>query len=260
MNIRPIKTNIVSSDQCELTVLLDRYVPRLSEKSILAVTSKIVSLCEGNVIKIGKKDKNTLVQQESQFFIPPEKNPRGITLTITNDLLVPTAGIDESNGNGYYILWPRDPYASAKTIREHLAHTRGLTDVGVLITDSKTTPMRWGTTGITLSYAGFTGINDFIGKPDLFDRPMEVTKVNVADGLAAAAVVCMGESNEQTPLAVITDIPFVTFDKNMPSTEGLKEWQIPMEIDLYGPLLQSPLWKKGKRHHLSGWRDSSTKG
>lgn len=249
MNILPIKTNTVSSGQCKLTVFLDRYVPRLPEKSILAVTSKIVSLCEGNVVKIGEKNKDALIQQESQYFILPKKNPPGITLTITNDILIPTAGIDESNGNGSYILWPKDAFASAKKIRDHLACTFGLTDVGVLITDSKTTPMRWGTTGIALSYAGFAGLNDFIGKPDLFGRLMEVTKVNVADGLAASAVVCMGESNEQTPLAVITDIPFVAFNKNMPDAEERKTWRIPMEIDLYGPLLQSPLWKKGRRHH-----------
>lgn len=172
-------------------------------------------------------------------------SPLRVTLTVTRNLLVPSAGIDESNGNGYYILWPKDPQATAAAIRSYFAKKHRIADLGVLITDSRTTPMRWGTTGIALSYSGFAGLNDFIGKPDLFGRKMEMTMVNVADGLAAAAVLAMGETNEQTPVALITDAEFVHFDAGKPTATELETWQIPMNIDLYGPLLSRGPWQKG---------------
>jgi len=245
MNIQPVKTPKITSGSHEIFAVLDAAIPSLPEKSVVVVTSKIVSLCEGRTVKIGEADKNNLIKQESEQYIPTEMNPLGVTLTITQNLLVPSAGIDESNGNGYYILWPEDPQKSAVMIRSHLADKFGLTDLGILITDSRTTPLRWGVSGIALSYSGFSGLNDFIGKPDLFGRKMEMTMTNVADGLAAAAVVVMGETNEQTPIAIITDVDFVHFDEKKPTQQELEVWQIPMDIDLYGPLLSRGPWKKG---------------
>lgn len=245
MIVRTIKTDRITAGSHTLHQVLDAAIPSIDERSIVVVTSKIISLCEGSVVKVGDATKDELIRNHAQWYIDPATHPLGITLTITDHLLVPTAGIDESNANGYYILWPKNVHKTAQEIRMHLADKFGRHDIGVLVTDSKTTPMRWGLTGIALSYAGFAGLNDFIGKPDLFGRPMEVTKVNVADGLAAAAVLCMGESNEQTPLAVITDVPFIRFDASKPSHEELREWQIPMDTDLYGPLLKKAPWQKG---------------
>jgi len=245
MNIQPVKTPKITTGSHDIFGVLDAAIPSLREKSIVVVTSKIVSLCENRTIKIGEADKDALIKRESEKYIPTDMSPLGVTLTVTRNLLVPSAGIDESNGDGFYILWPEDPQKSAVLIRRHLAAKFGLSDLGVLITDSRTTPMRWGTTGIALAYSGFSGLNDFIGKPDLFGKKMEMTMVNVADGLAAGAVVAMGETNEQTPIAVITDAHFVLFEESKPTQRELEVWQIPMEIDLYGPLLSRGPWKKG---------------
>ena len=73
-----------------------------------------------------------------------------------------------------------------------------------------------------------------------------VEKVNVADGLAASAVLVMGEGNEQTPITIIENIPFVKFQSKNPSDEELKELAISMDDDLYGQILKSVKWKKGK--------------
>ena len=247
MIIKTVKTDKIRLNSHTINNVIDASVSSLQEKSILVVTSKIISLCEGRAVKIGDAEKSDLVIQESQQYLPPELSPQRITLTIANNLLVPTAGIDESNGNGYYVLWPENPQQSAREIREYVTEKFQLQHVGVIITDSRTTPMRWGTSGVALSYAGFSGLNDFIGSPDLFGRNMEVTMVNVADGLAAAAVVCMGESNEQTPIAIITDTPFVTFDAQKPTDKELEVWKIPVDIDLYGPILSRAPWKKGEK-------------
>lgn len=248
MIIKTLQTEKITVGSPPLPEVLDKALPHITEQSIIVITSKIVSLCEGRVIKIGEADKDELIKQESEQYIPTDMSPLGVTLTVTKNLLVPSAGIDESNGNGYYILWPEDPQTSAVSIRSHLVKKHGITDIGVLITDSRTTPMRWGTTGIALAYSGFAGINDFIGKPDLFGRKMEMTMVNVADGLAAAAVLAMGETNEQTPLAIITDAEFIHFDASKPTPKELETWQIPMDIDLYGPLLSRGPWQKGGKN------------
>lgn len=245
MIVQTVKTEKITVGSHTLNKVLDTALPQVAEKSIIVVTSKIVSLCEGRVVKIGEADKDELIKQESEQFIPADMSPLRVTLTVTRNLLVPSAGIDESNGNGYYILWPKDPHASAVAIRSYFANKHRVDDLGVLITDSRTTPMRWGTTGIALSYSGFAGLNDFIGQPDLFGRKMEMTMINVADGLAAAAVLAMGETNEQTPVALITDAEFVHFDAGKPTATELETWQIPMNIDLYGPLLSRGPWQKG---------------
>lgn len=248
MKVNAFKTPLISPGaDTSIYDVFDNTLADVPEKSIVVVTSKIISLCQGRIVKVDKADKQELIEQESSYFLPREVSPSGYTLSITHNLLVPAAGIDESNGNGYYILWPEDIHETARNIRTHLADRFKRADLGVLITDSRTTPMRWGTTGVALSYAGFAGLNDFIGKPDLFGRPMEVTKVNVADGLAASAVVCMGESDEQTPLACISDADFVRFDAEAPTLEELQSWQIPMDMDLYGPMLTAIAWKKGKK-------------
>jgi putative folate metabolism gamma-glutamate ligase len=245
MIIKPIKTPKIRTGNQTITDILNESVTDLREGSVLTITSKIISLCEGRVVKISDASKADLIKQESQFFIPPEKSKYDITLTITRNILIPTAGIDESNGDGYYVLWPENPQKSAFAIRDYLVEKYKLKSVGVLITDSKTTPLRYGITGIGIGYAGFWGLNDYIGTPDLFGRNLEVTQASVIDGLAAAAVAVMGEGNEQTPISIISEVPFVRFEANAPSAEELKLLQITPEVDIYSPLIENAPWEKG---------------
>lgn len=245
MKVTPIKTHKIVVGKENLFAILNKYLPQLKENSILAITSKIVSICEGRVIKIGNVNKIDLIKKEAEYFLPPEKSKYNISLTIKRGLLVPTAGIDESNGNGYYILWPKDPQKTTNQVRKYLKNKFALKNVGVIITDSKTTPLRWGTIGFALSHSGFKPLNNYIGKPDIFGRLLHVTKASIMDGLAAAAVAVMGEGNEQTPLAIIEDIPFVKFQNRDPTKKELEDLNISLEDDLYAPLLKSTEWKKG---------------
>ncbi len=246
MIVEPIKTDKIIVGGPSLWEVLEKSIPTLPNHSILAITSKIVSICEGRVVRIGTADKRDLIEAESQYYIPPEKSKYDISLTITRDILIPTAGIDESNGNGYYILWPSDPQKTANEIRKKLVSKFKQPNIGVLITDSTTTPMRLGITGIAISYSGFSALNNYIGEKDLFERTLKVTKANVANALAASAVLVMGEGSEQRPLARISDIPFVHFDEKAPSTNELKELRISSEDDVYAPLITSTAWVRGK--------------
>ncbi|HUD20283.1 MAG TPA: coenzyme F420-0:L-glutamate ligase [Patescibacteria group bacterium] len=244
MNIRAIKTGKIVPNHEKLTTILDKYISDFNERSVLVITSKIVSICEGRVIKKDNKKKNDLIPQEADYYVPPSKSKYDVTLTIKNNLLIPSAGIDESNGNGYFILWPKNPQRTVNEIRSYLVKRFKLTKVGVIISDSKTTPLRWGTTGTALVHSGFSALNDYIGKPDIFGRLLTMTKVNVMDALAGAAVLVMGESNEQTPLAIITDTPFVQFQKRNPTKKELNNLHIDMSDDVYAPLLTSVKWEK----------------
>lgn len=244
MIVKAIKTKKVTPDVTNILSIIDESISDLQNNSIVAITSKIISIAEGRVVAKEKADKNKLIEQEADYFITPESTNYPFYLTITKNILIPNAGIDESNSTGGYVLWPKDPQLSANSIRTFLQKKFSITNVGVVITDSTTSPLRWGTKGIVLAYSGFAALNDYVGTLDLFGRTLEVTKANVADALASAAVLTMGEGNEQTPLAVITDIPNVVFQDRNPTEEELKDLVISMDDDIYAPILKAAKWQK----------------
>lgn len=248
MNIKTIKTEKVTKDSIGMFEFLDKYVDSMEENSILAVTSKVVALCEGNAIPVDETTKDELVAQEADLYLPKEENRYGVYITVKDNILAATAGIDESNSDGYFVLWPKDSQDTANKIREYLTNRFNIKNVGVIITDSKTTPLRWGVTGIAIAHSGFAALNDLIGTPDLFGRNLKMTKVAIMDSLADSAVVVMGEGAEQTPLAVITDIPFVKFQDHNPTDSDLAELKIDIQDDVYSSFLNSVNWKKGNNN------------
>lgn len=245
MIIQPIKTRRITPGMCSLADLLDEAIQTLPPKSVVAIASKVVALCEGRVVPMEGTDKEKLIQQETDLYLPSSSNPYNVTISITRHQLVASGGIDESNGDGYYVLWPADLQASANMIREHLSKKHRVDEVGIIITDSTTRPFQWGTTGLGIAYSGFVPLKDYRGTNDIFGRPLTFQQNNIMNGLAAAAVVLMGEGDEQTPLAVITDLPSVQFQKRNPTEEELAVLHITLEEDLYEPLLRNVSWLKG---------------
>jgi len=246
MKVAAIRTHKVTAKDRDLIKILDRYLLAFSENSILAITSKIVSITEGRLVKMDGVEKDELIKREAQYYLPRNQNPYNVSLTVTRNMLVATAGIDESNGDGYYILWPENPQKTVNEVRSYLKKRFKLKNAGVIITDSKTTPLRWGVTSIALAYSGFKPLKDYIGKEDLFGRTFAFEKLSIIDSLASSASVVMGEGAEQTPMAVISDLPFVEFQDRNPTDAELKELSISMDRDLYGPFLENVQWKKGK--------------
>ena len=245
MQVRAVKTHPVNPNE-DLFSILDRYLPKIEERTVVAVTSKIVSLCEGAVIPLSDvPSKEALVREHAEYFLEhSEPNPHKVFLTIKNKILIPFAGIDESNGNGNYIFYPKDVFHSAKIIWEHLKKRDGVSELGVLITDSHTAPLRRGVTGIGLSWCGIAPLRKYIGSNDLFGRTLRLTSSNNVDALSTAAVFVMGEGCECTPLALITEVPGIQFVPNPPSAAEQDEVSISLEEDVYGPVLRSKDWKK----------------
>lgn len=234
--------------QDDLLGMIRDALPKLGEHSIVVITSKVVSIWQGRCLPRGQvPDKDELIKKEADLYLPRELVPGGWLMhTIKDNLFIPTAGIDESNAAGHYILWPAKVKEAAKIIWSWLRMTYGLHDVGVIITDSHTIPMRRGVLGISLAHYGFVPLHDYRGSEDLFGRKLVMTQANIVDSLAAAAVLPMGEGAECTPLALITDVPWVQFTDQPHQSEKLfSSLEIPLEEDLYYPLLSSVPWQKG---------------
>ncbi len=244
MIVTPFKTKAVVVGDTLLSILKDS-LPKLSDGDILVVTSKIVSICEGAVFKNdGSVEKHDLIKREADSYLDvPLSQTYGVTITIKDGKLVANAGIDESNGNGYFILWPKDSFSSATTIWNYLRNKNNVQKLGVIVTDSHIMPLQWGTRGRAMAWCGIEPLKNYIGRPDIFGKNLRMTKASIIDGLASSAVTVMGEGNEQTPLAVIKDVPFVKFQDHQPTKEEIDALTIKSADDIYAPLLTSVQWK-----------------
>ena len=246
MLVKAIKTRPLLPPQDDLlSVIKESFLEfKLKEKSIIVITSKVVAIWQGNCIKIDSKiNKDELVKKEADLYIDRKKVPgEFVMLTIKNNILIPTAGIDESNANGYYILWPEKPFLLAKEIYNFIKKTYGLKEFGIIISDSHTTPLRSGVMGIGIAYYGFYPLKDYRGKKDIFKRELKMTQTNIVDSLSAAAVYEMGEGAEQTPIAVIEDAGDIKFiEKDFSKVNPL---EININEDIYAPILKSVKWKE----------------
>ena len=116
------------------------------------------------------------------------------------------AGIDASNvedgGEERVLLLPRDPDGSAAALREAIRRRTGIAP-GVVVADSLGRAWRLGTTATALGAAGVTALADLRGRPDMFGRPLAVSEVGLADQIAAAAALAMGEADERRPIALV---------------------------------------------------------
>lgn len=241
----PIKTSIFIENS-SLFDFITTHIPTLQTQSIIVITSKIVGLSQGRTKPATTvEDKHDLIRKEADWYIDDTISQYGVILTIKNNILIASAGIDESNANQKLIMWPTNLPTVTEELWIQLKKYYNTNHLGILITDSRITPMRWGTIGVGLSWCGFSPLNNYINTPDIFGRKLRMTKASILDGLAASAVLVMGEGNEQTPLAVIEDVPFVTFTTTPPTEEDIKNLCIEREDDLFSPILTAAPWKKG---------------
>jgi len=194
---------------------------RLRSLDVVAVASKVVSTSERRIVqlkqvevsaqasKIAKKWKLNpalaqLVLTESNEILG---GIRGFLLTINRGILTANAGIDRKNTPpGTACLWPKNPDRSALLLRRFFQAAHGAR-VGVLIVDSRITPLRLGTTGLAIGSSGIKPIQDFRSKPDLYGRRIHVTQSDIIDDLAASAHLLLGESDERIGAVVIRGAP-----------------------------------------------------
>lgn len=246
MKIEAVKTQIVHAGEFTLEQLLAASFNNLPENAVVAISSKVVALCENHVVDAQSITRAELVKKEADYYLPPEFSEYNYGFAITRGTLIASAGIDESNGDGNWVLWPKDPFASANKARKFLKNHFNLKNVGVIITDSNCLPpLRRGTIGIMVAWSGFDALHDLRGSQDLFGYDFKVSVSAIAGGLAAAANVVMGEGAECTPFAVISDATFVNFVDHDPTSDEIAATFVDKNEDLYAPFLNSVDWQKG---------------
>ncbi len=220
----PVKFPIVNQGQ-NLTDVVARALNgqsiRVQKGDVLAVASKVVSLCENQVlildeVRVSARAKRfankweiderlaSVVLREADTVLGGVK---GFLLTVKDGILTANAGADLKNSPpGTVTLWPENSDRSAALLRRHLQRG-GKTRLGVEIVDSRVTPLRLGTVGLAIGVSGFDPVLDQRAKPDLYGRRVRVTQLNIADDLAAAAHMLMGETADQIGAVVLRNAP-----------------------------------------------------
>ena len=224
MIIYSLESNVASPKDSILDLLeiaLRRNRIRLQTKDVVAVSSKIVSISEGRIrdlkyvtpgVKARKLAADYSLNPAFAQTVMDEADRvlgavKGALLTIKNGDAVANAGVDRKNApKDSVVLWPKDPDSSARTIRKSIRRKFGR-DVAVLIVDSRVTPLRLGTLGMAIGSAGLKPVEDLRGKADLYGRRIEITFQSVADSIAAAAQLVMGEGSERRPFAIVRRAP-----------------------------------------------------
>ena len=229
----PVRTRLVRPPRDDISDILDS-LPELREKDIVFITSKILGIHQGRCVPCDGVDKTDLIKREADRYLSyTHRGGFNVNLTVTDNVLIPAAGIDASNAGGYYVMWPKNVDALCADIRKRLCAKHSLRDLGVVSTDSHTTPLRYGVTGISTGLAGVEPLKDLRGRADLFGRPLALTQVDEIDALAAMAVLLMGESDECTPIVILRGWDKIVFNENA----SMKDFKIDPEDDLYTPLL-----------------------
>jgi len=209
MNLIPIKTRILYPPQDDLFAVLNEIDLALQEKDVVLVSSKVIAISEGRTVFAKGANKNELIAEAADLIIPRPYWPS--PLTVAHNVFLGAAGIDESNGDNHLILLPEDIFLSASNIRLWLKNKYKLNDVGVIVTDSHSSPFRFGATGVALGWAGIEPIDDCRGRLDLFGREIKYERSNLVDGLAAGATVVMGEVDECIPVVIARQVPRLVF-------------------------------------------------
>lgn len=194
----------------------------LVEGDVLVIAQKVVSKAEGRYVELdditpgerareiarttGKDPRHVeVVLQESDEVV--KVGPHVVVAAHKLGFVMANAGIDESNiphgsGSGRVLLLPRNPDGSAAELKRRLDCEFGVA-IGIVINDSFGRPWRNGVVGVALGAAGVPSLVDRVGALDLFGRAMKVTEIGLADELAAAGSLLMGQAAEGTPVVLV---------------------------------------------------------
>ena len=236
----------------DLSRLLGDAIERLPEPDrlvrrgdVLVIAQKIVSKAEGRYVDL---DQVTPSPRAIEIGRQCEKDPRLIEVILSESQEVvrvrpgliitrhrlgfvsASAGVDRSNvapeGIDRVLLLPIDPDRSAAHIRSALRDRFGI-DLAVIIADSHGRPHRLGTVGVAIGLSGLPGLEDWRGRKDLFGYTLQHTEVGVADQIAAAGTLLLGQAAESVPAVIVRGAPF---ERREGATQEINR---PQEMDLF---------------------------
>lgn len=216
----------------------------IQDGDIIVVTHVVVSRAEGQVVNLDEVEPSAFAKNIATLY---DKDPamvevvlreaksirrmaEGKIITETrHGFVCANSGVDKSNvpGERYVALLPKDPDASANRIRLEIKRLTGC-DVAVIISDTHGRPLRVGEINVAVGVAGLKPIIDRRGEKDLFGYVLRVKQTAVADELASAAELAIGQADEGIPAAIIRGYPFIK-SEDAKATELVR----PREMDLF---------------------------
>ena len=238
MEVYPLKSSILKpgdSLQESIADALRLGQIRPHNGDIIAVASKVVAIVEGNMVRLSSVRPSKRARRLAQRYkMDPEfvqvvlnesdkvySGVNGALLTLKDGDAVANAGADQKNAPlGHAVLWPRDSDKTSRGLRAQMEGRYGK-KLGILIVDSRVTPLRLGTIGLALGCAGFAPVRDLRGSADLYGRRARITAHALADGVSSVAHLVMGESKEQTPFVLVRNSPAMVDGRDRSRTNML---------------------------------------
>jgi coenzyme F420-0:L-glutamate ligase/coenzyme F420-1:gamma-L-glutamate ligase len=197
----------------------------LLEKDILVIAQTIVSRAEGRIVDLAKiipsqkavqlaKETNKrpelveVILQASKRVVRAEQGH--LIVETPHGFVCANAGVDSSNvpGENHVTLLPKNPDASAQKIRSTLQERFNI-DVAVIISDTHGRPFRRGAINVAIGTAGLVPVRSYVGQKDLFGYTLRSSDIAVADELASAAELLMGEADEGIAVVIIRGYPYL---------------------------------------------------
>ncbi|WP_119459984.1 coenzyme F420-0:L-glutamate ligase [Rhodospirillaceae bacterium SYSU D60014] len=226
-------------------ILIDAFeragiVPQ--DRDVLVIAQKVVSKAEGRYVDLADIVPSPRARELAAAV---DKDPRLVEVILSEarevvrfrpgvlvvehrlGFVMANAGVDQSNiehpqGSERVLLLPEDPDAACAALKAQLDACFGV-EIGVVINDSFGRPWRNGVVGVALGAAGLPALLDLVGAPDLFGRAMRVTEVAVADELAAAASLLMGQAGEGLPIVLVRGLSWDAPPRNAAALLRSKE-------------------------------------
>jgi coenzyme F420-0:L-glutamate ligase/coenzyme F420-1:gamma-L-glutamate ligase len=216
----------------------------IQERDAIVITHVAVSKAEGNVVNLdevspSERAKEIARQTEKEpdlveVILRETKEvvrigPNSLITETKNGIVCANAGVDRSNveGERNVVLLPQNPDTSAQKIRQEIKKLKGC-DVAVIVSDTHGRPFRMGEINVAVGVAGIKPIRDRRGEKDLFGYVLRVKQTAVADELASAAELVIGQANEGIPVAIIRGYEYQIME-NASATELNR----PKEKDLF---------------------------
>lgn len=195
---------------------------RIEDGDVIVIGHKIVSKSEGQIVELSRVKPSPRAVKIARRS---SKNPRLVQLILDQakriikvghgiilaeskqGIVCLNAGIDKSNveGDETYCLLPVNPNLSARLIARRIASITGRR-VRVVVTDTHSRPFRVGQTEFAIGVSGLDPFFDYRGGKDLFGNVLKFKRVSIADELASAAELVMGQGAEGVPVAIIKGV------------------------------------------------------
>lgn len=241
----------------DLAAIITKHTD-IQEGDIVVMASTIVAKAEGRRHLLSEATPTPRAEELARLN---SEDPRFIQFVLDNStrvlhkhpLLVQTvygnvcinAGIDRSNTeDGYILLLPADPDATARNIRDRFRELTGK-KVAVIITDTNGRSFRDGQIGVAVGCAGIAAMHDRRGDVDLFGHELKITIQGITDEVAACANMIMGEANEGTPVAIVRGYTYVEND------DGIRASFRPNGTDFVKKALMEQMEREEKPHKIA---------